>query len=134
MSNQKHPDKPRQRKLLRDQERACLAYAKVEQVDAEDREDYRIRVQALANDLRRMGLAAALSQLERQKCHAAVVLLRHLAEADIVGLGKDPGRLPRQARELSDLSKYMLATRELLRLIAWFTRAVQATFPESSHA
>lgn len=120
--------------ILRDQARACLAYNKVATVKLEQRTDYAIVVQDLGTNLRRMGLATALSLLERRANEAGRLLLAHVAEADVVGLGTDAKTLPKRARELDDLARYMLATRELLRLAAWFKRAVQATFTENDHA
>lgn len=125
--------KPTARRLLRDQQRACLAYTEVARVDAELQNDYRVCVRTFAANLRRLGLAAALSQLERNG-RAGNLLITQLADADIVGLGRDPARLPARARELDDLTAYMLATRELLRLAGWFVRAIQAIFPEREHA
>lgn len=125
--------KPVARRLLRDQQRACLAYTKVAQIDDSLRDEYRICIRSFAANLRRMGLAAASSQLERDG-RAGERLLEHLAAADIVGLGTDPKLLPERARGLDDVTAYMLATRELLRLAGWLIRAVQATFPERDHA
>jgi CRISPR-associated protein Cmr5 len=122
-------------RILRDQARACLAYGKVAEVKPEQRTDYGIVVQNLGTNLRRMGLAAALSLLERRANEApGRLLLAHVAEANVVGLGTDAHRLSKRARELDDLASYMLATREMLRLAAWFKRAVQATFTEDDHA
>ena len=116
--------------LLRDQQRACLAYEKVAEVDVGVRDSYRIAVQDLGTNLRRMGLAASVSMLERRSDPAGRLLLGHIAAARIRGLGDDARHLPSCARKLDDVSSYMLATRELLRLAAWFNRAVQATFTE----
>lgn len=119
--------------LLRDQARACLAYTLVMRVSLETRKDYRIAVNDFGNNLRRMGLATTLSVLESDNS-GGKLLLQHLAEAQVEGLGNDPKTLPSRARDIDDLARYMLATRELLRLAEWFKRAVQATFSEDSHA
>ncbi|PRP91421.1 CRISPR-associated protein Cas_Cmr5 [Enhygromyxa salina] len=121
--------------ILRDQEWACLAYTKVAAVEPDQRADYHIAVQDLGTNLRRMGLATALSRLEpRPNADKPPLLLTHLAEANIVGLGTDAKQLPARARELDDLASYMLATRELLRLATWFKRAAQAIFTDDDHA
>lgn len=120
--------------LLRDQQRACLAYTKVAEVHAELRKDYRIVVQDFGTNLRRLGLAAALSMLESKGNSGAQLLLEHLAKASVTGLGDQSGSLARHAREIDDLAAYMLASRELMRLASWFNRAVQATFVEGDRA
>ncbi len=126
--------------LLRDQQRACLAYTKVAEVQAELRKDYRIVVQDFGTNLRRLGLAAALSMLERKgkgkdkDNSGGQLLLEHLAKASVTGLGDKPEALARHAREIDDLAAYMLASRELMRLASWFNRAVQATFVEGDRA
>lgn len=124
----------RPRGLLREQERARVAYAKVGDVDDDQRKDYRIVVQDLGTNVRRLGLAAALSLLERQKSAAGKLLLEHLAEAEITGLGRNGPMVPALARGINDLPTYMLVTRELLRVAGWLNRAVQATFTEGDDA
>ena len=134
MSKRTNNQSERPRGLLRDQERARIAYAKVGEVEARQRKDYRIVVQDLGTNVRRLGLAAALSLLERQNSPAGPLVLAHIAQAQITGLGSDADKLPGEARDLDDLATYMLASRELLRLAAWLNRAVQATFTENDHA
>ncbi|MGZ3459095.1 MAG: type III-B CRISPR module-associated protein Cmr5 [Archangium sp.] len=119
----------------REQRRALHAYRCVEAVQKELRDDYKARVNGLGSAVLRDGLAAALSFLERE-CEnnpAAAMLLGHLARY-LAGEGlpgleavQDGRRLPAAVRELP-LDAYMLATREGLRALVWFQRAVQATF------
>jgi CRISPR-associated protein Cmr5 len=116
--------------LTREQRRALHAYACVEKVPAGQQGEYGPRVQALGSAVLRNGLAAALAFLEREKDKAAVKqLLDDLAQAGIAGLSPQVrgADLPRQVREL-DLGSYMRATRDVLHLVVWFRRAVQATF------
>jgi CRISPR-associated protein Cmr5 len=120
--------------LYRDQERALHAYASVEKaMEADGRaRDYRIAVNDLGTNVRRLGLAGALSQIEadaRKHRQASTMLLEHLAGAKITGLqGVGGTQLPDRARRL-DVVEYMLATRELLQVATWFKRAVQALVP-----
>lgn len=117
-------------RLTRAQQRALHAYERVGHVPGPERADYATQVNALGNAVLRNGLAAALAFLERdQKKKAAVgQLLEDLASAMIPGVVGIPGeRLPDAVRHL-ELRGYMLATREVLQLVVWFRRAVQATF------
>jgi CRISPR-associated protein Cmr5 len=120
------------RNLTRDQRRALHAYACVEKVLPQEQGEYGPRVHALGSAVLRNGLAAALAFLEREKDKPAVKqLLEDLARAEIAALpprvrGED---LPREVRRL-ELSSYMRATRDVLHLMVWFRRAVQATFVE----
>lgn len=118
-----------QGKLLRDQERALYAYQQVASVPSPDRDDYEIALQTFSGALVRSGLAAAMAALERiKKRKGTEAFLQHLARATVPGLeGRATDQLARRVRGL-DVDAYMLATREILRLTAWFRRAVQAEF------
>ncbi|SEK95561.1 CRISPR-associated protein Cmr5 [Stigmatella aurantiaca] len=118
--------------LTRDQRRALHAYACVEKVLPKDQGEYGPRVQALGSAVLRNGLAAALAFLEREKDKAAArQLLNDLAAAGIAGIPPQVRgeELPREVRKL-ELGSYMRATRDVLHLMVWFRRAVQATFVE----
>jgi CRISPR-associated protein Cmr5 len=117
------------KRLTRDQQRARHAYQCVERVPEAERADYGTRVSSLGGTVLRNGLAAALAFLEREKEKKAVErLLGDLATAGIPGLPTMKGlELPGKVRNL-ELRGYMLATREVLQLVVWFQRAVQATF------
>ncbi|WP_426755889.1 type III-B CRISPR module-associated protein Cmr5 [Myxococcus sp. Y35] len=125
----------------RAQQRALEVYARVRAVRDEHPglcAEYKPRVNGLGAAVLRDGLAAALSFLERevQSNDAAQRLMKDLTwcleRAEMPGLSprelKDKGGLPGAVRGLG-LSEYMLATREALRLLVWFRRAVQVTFP-----
>lgn len=118
-----------QGKLLRDQERALYAYQQVASVPSPDRDDYKIALQTFSGALVRSGLAAAMAALERIKnLKETQVFLEHLAGASVPGLeGTAADQLAGRVRGL-DVDAYMLVTREILRLTAWFRRAVQAEF------
>lgn len=129
----------------REQQRAARAYERVREVPSKVRPDYKPRVNGLGASVLRDGLAAALTFLEREKdakepeplkTNAAMLLLEDLArtlgDANLPGLsskGLSWKTLPGAVRRLN-LAEYMLATRETLRLVVWFRRAVQATFEE----
>lgn len=116
--------------LLRDQQRALHAYASVESVSSELKEDYRIIVNDFGTTILRSGLSAAMASLERRKGLAPTKLLDHLAKAEIPGLqGRAGKELPLSIRSM-ELDDYMLATREVLKVAVWLKRAVQATFGE----
>ncbi|MFP2964294.1 type III-B CRISPR module-associated protein Cmr5 [Myxococcus sp. 1LA] len=128
----------------REQQRALDAYERVRKVtDPALRADYKPRVNGLGAAVLRDGLAAALAFLERDvgRSAAAARLLEDLewclARARLPGLSardlKEKKGLPGAVREL-ELDAYMLATRESLRLLVWFRRAVQATFPAEERA
>ncbi|QDE93713.1 type III-B CRISPR module-associated protein Cmr5 [Myxococcus xanthus] len=126
----------------REQQRALDAYARVRKVEGQAlREDYKPRVNGLGAAVLRDGLAAALAFLEREvgRNTAAQHLLGDLKwcleRARLPGLSAhdlEKNGLPGAVRAL-DLDAYMLATRESLRLLVWFRRAVQATFPSEEH-
>lgn len=113
--------------LTRDQVRAQHAYACVKAAkDDGCLEDYKILVNSLGANVMRSGLAAAIAFLEREKRKEVTLFLNHLAAAKIPGLdGTNAQTLPAKVRALQ-LQDYMLATRELLRVVLWFRRAVQA--------
>lgn len=125
----------------REQQRALHAYQCVEAVlDDKQRNDYKARVHGLGSAVLREGLAAALTFLEREKENAATAKLlddvaAYLATAGLPGLEEArPGSaLPAVVRGLP-LEEYMLATREVLKLLVWFRRAVQATFTKQQGA
>lgn len=128
-------------KLYRDQVRALHAYQSVQQaVDTlvtkhgDQRNDYRIAVDDLGIHVRRLGLAAALSQIEaesRKHPGPSTLLLDHLGKAGITGLvGTNATTIANRARGL-DVNDYMLATRELLQVATWFRRAVQSLMPNT---
>src|SRR3546814_1727924 len=132
----------------RDQQRALHAYASARVVPKPDREDYRIAVNGFGADSLRSGLAVAMAALERQRGRRGTTLfLDHLAAAGVpIRTGADGANrsggsrhgesrsvtgagLPDAVRALS-LDDYMLASREFLRVAAWFRRAMAATFGE----
>lgn len=120
--------------MTRDQRRARFAYARVKEVSEAQRDDYRTLVLGLGPLVLRSGLVAALAFLQRKTGDrdddAARLLFRHLAQAEIPGLDAAPGeaadQLCEHARHL-ELEATMLATRELLKLVEWLKRAVEAT-------
>lgn len=125
----------------RQQSRALHAYERVTRVPQKERADYATHVHALGNAVLRNGLAAALAFLERElesekKKQEKPVghLLDDLATADLPGMPRVAGaKLPDEVRRL-ETSDYMLVTRELLQVLVWFRRAVQATFTEEERS
>lgn len=117
--------------ITRDQTRARHAYERASKVQtSEEREDYKILVKGLGANIIRSGLCAALSVVERDRVKrggAAARLLDDLGGAGIPNLKTDGQSLPGAARNL-DLDDYMLATRETLKVVVWFKRAVEASF------
>ena len=115
--------------MTRDQRRALHAYKCVRAVPASERKNYKILVNDLGSRVLRSGLAATMAFIERDKSGRAVELfMAHLSEAKIPGLNtKD--NLFDQIRAL-ELDDYMLVTRELLKVVTWFKRAVQAEFKD----
>ncbi len=113
--------------VLRDQARARFAYERVAAVRDTDRKDYQNAVLALGAGILRVGLLAALAEVQRTGDRGQR-LLDDLAEAGIPGLGARGGaELVRKVRQL-DVDAYMVATRETLAVVAWLRRACQATF------
>jgi CRISPR-associated protein Cmr5 len=125
----------------RQQSRALHAYERVASVPREERADYATHVHALGSAVLRNGLAAALAFLERElesekkkQEKPAGRLLEALATAALPGLPRMAGaKLPDAVRRL-ETSDYMLVTRELLQVLVWFRRAVQATFTEEERS
>lgn len=129
--------------MTRDQKRAQLAYARVKEVakelGKEQRDEYRTLVMGLGPLVLRSGLCTALAFLQRRagdgaerERSPAARLFEDLAAANIPGLSPESGeaedRLCELARHL-DLEATMLATRELLKVVEWLKRAVEATLP-----
>lgn len=114
----------------RDQKRALHAYQCVEKIAKQDKPikaKYKILVNGLGASILRSGLAATVAFIEREKnAKAVTLLLDHLAAAEIPGITGAGATLPGQVRKL-ERDAYILATRELLRVVLWFRRAVQAT-------
>lgn len=114
--------------LTRAQRRARHAYACASQVPEGEQKEYKIAVNDLGANILRSGLAAAMAALERRRDRAAVKrLLNDLAAAGIPGLEGTGDALPGMVRGLP-LEGYMLATKEMLQVVTWLKRAVQATF------
>lgn len=117
-------------KLTRDQRRAHHAYSRAEAAKKElgkGYEGYKIAINGLGANILRSGLTGAIAFLERDKSNVEVTrLLGDLGSAGIPGLEKlSANDLPAKVRTL-DVGAYMLATREMLRVVFWFRRAVQA--------
>jgi len=116
--------------LLRDQRRALKAYECVAHVPRDKHDDYKTAVNALAANILRSGLAAAMAALERLGDRGKT-LLSHLDAADVPGLeGATEDDLPARVRQLDDVDAYMIATREMLEVVAWLKRAAQAMFED----
>lgn len=121
------------RAMRRDQRHAMHAYTCVRRVPSAQQDDYRIAVDTLGPAILRSGLCAALAFLERSGSPASRQLFEDLAGAEIPGLSADGAEapehaLPERARQL-EVDDYMLASREILLVVHWFKRAIQATFP-----
>ena len=112
--------------MTREQNRARHAYECVRTLDKGLLDDYKIAVNGLAPQVFRSGLAGAMAFLERNTGTAAVPrLLDDLSKAAIPGFPAAGKEIPGAVRKM-ELADYMLATRELIRVILWFKRAVQA--------
>lgn len=117
--------------VLRDQQRARFAYARVAEVPEGKRKDYENAVLSLGADILRVGLLAALAAVQRLG-ERGDLLLDHLAKAKIPGLEAENGdELVAAARKL-DVDGYMIATRETLAVVSWLRRACQATFGDEA--
>lgn len=113
--------------VTRDQHWAVHAYDAVARVPVEERRDYKIAVNDLGANILRSGLVAAIAAVQRLG-ERSTMLLDHLAEAGVTGIGRANGKgLPAMVRAL-DIDGYILATREILQVATWLKRAVQATF------
>jgi len=110
----------------RDQNRALRAYSCVRRVTNDEKEDYKIAVNDFGSNILRSGLAATMALAERKQ-GAHELLLNHLAAADIPGFPGQGNEIPERVRGMS-VADYMLATRETLKVLVWFKRAVQAIF------
>lgn len=131
--------------MTRDQKRAQVAYARVQQLVAGEsavRDAYERIVKELGSSIRRSGLVAAMAGLERKRGaeeaggnhespdrQAANRVFGDLAMAGLPGLaGCEPAHIPARIRGLP-VADYMLVTRELLAFVVWLKRAVEALFP-----
>ncbi|MBY0552126.1 MAG: type III-B CRISPR module-associated protein Cmr5 [Candidatus Obscuribacterales bacterium] len=116
--------------LLKDQQRAIYAYKAVELLPKERLSDYKITVNSLGANILRIGLSAALAAVERLGEKRATLLLGHLAGASISGLESSTAKdFTKVVRNLPT-DDYILATREVLRLVSWLKRATQAVSEE----
>lgn len=113
--------------MTRDQERAKYAYDCVRSIPSGSvRDDYKILVYGLGANIMRSGLAAAMAFMERDKSKDAVRhLMRQLLQAGLPVIQPGGADLPDQIRSL-ELDDYMLVTREMLKMLLWLKRAVQA--------
>lgn len=117
--------------MTRDQLRAQHAYQCVRAAaSAGQLKDYKILVDTLGANILRSGLAVAIATVEREVGRdrpAAKQMLDDLGAANIHGLqGSDHHSLGETVRSSLDLPAYLLATREALKVVTWFKRAVQA--------
>jgi len=116
--------------IIKDQERARRAYTLVEGIKKKQR-DYKTTLNALGGNIIRLGLSAALAELQRREKLGGQEVLEHMAqvlkEANLPGLGDDvtAENLVKKINALN-AEDYMLATREVMAHLAWFRRAVQA--------
>jgi CRISPR-associated protein Cmr5 len=118
----------KKRELTRDQRRALHAYKCVREVPKGEQKNYKILISDLGSRTLRSGLAATMAFIERDKSGDTVALFcEHLGKAGIPGLTATDSKLFDQVRNL-EVDDYMLATRELLKVVTWFKRAVQAEF------
>jgi hypothetical protein len=122
------------RLLRKDQERALTAYRWADVAKAADKiEEYETAVQGFAAALLRSGLAVAASVLERSANRGGfALLLEHLSGWKLPGIDSAPAKeWPGRVRAITDVSQYMLATRELVALLGWLRRACRAVQAES---
>ena len=133
--------------MRRDQQRALYAYECVETVVREHSnqfDDYKRAVHSMGAEIIRSGLCAAVSDMQRRGSGEAArgggsnqtgtsLLQSHIAAAEVLPFGERPSAntFPSAVRAL-DTANYMLVTREMLSLIGWFRRAVQACEPVKS--
>lgn len=119
----------------REQQRARIAYEKVGEIaegtDSGLKEGYRTLVKGIGANIQRNGLAAAVDYVKRyHHSNAADKFLDHLAQSGIPSLPNQGDQLPAATRNLS-LADYMVVTRECLRTIVWYKRAVEALIPSN---
>lgn len=120
----------KKRELTRDQKRALHAYKCVREVPAGERKNYKILISDLGSRTLRSGLAATMAFIERDKSGETVTLFcKHIGGAGIPKLTKTDSGLFDEVRGL-EVDDYMLATRELLKVVTWLKRAVQAEFKD----
>ena len=118
--------------IMKDQERARRAYGLVTNVE-DKQDDYKIAMNGLGANIIRLGLSAALAELQRRGGKGGDQALDHLAavlnEVNLPGLGNALKRdnLVNRINRLG-AQDYMLVTRELMAQISWFRRAMQAIF------
>ncbi len=124
--------------IIKDQERARRAYTLVEGIKKKQK-DYKTTLNALGGNIIRLGLSAALAELQRREKLGGQEVLEHMAqvlkEANLPGLGDDvtAENLVKNINALN-AEDYMLATREVMAHLAWFRRAVQALFKDEEAA
>lgn len=116
--------------LTRDQVRATHAYQCVKGVVPNLWDDYETALLGLGTQLLRSGLAATMAQLERMSNKdVRGLIFDHLGRAGIPGLDDEGNEatetIPERVRGLQ-LESYILATREMLRVLHWLKRAAQA--------
>lgn len=126
--------------IIKDQERARHAYALVERIEDNNKQtDYRTTLNALGGNIIRLGLSAALAELQRREKLGGKEVLEHLAQvlkqANLPGLEGDV-TAENMVKKINALNAedYMLATREVMAYLAWFRRAVQALFKDEEAA
>ena len=129
-------DKPADRILRKDQERALTAYRWAGEAKAANPsliEEYETAVQGFAAALLRSGLAVAVSVLERSANRGGfALLLAHLGGWKLPGIDGVPATdWPGRVRLISNVGQYMQATRELVALLSWLRRACRAVQVES---
>lgn len=112
--------------MNRDKARAVMAYGHYAAVPAGSRDKYKIVVNGFCGTMVRGGLASAMSYLERLG-QAANLFRDHLATAlsPMMSGPVNGQNLPSAVRALPDDS-YMLVSREALRVMVWYKRAIQA--------
>ena len=117
--------------MRKDQQRAFWAYKRARAAHADNKlDEYEIAVQTFAATLHRSGLAVAVSVLERNKSRSGyqslltdISVRLPLHDDDEPPLDYD---WPSEVRALSDVSKYMIMTREVLSCVTWLRRACRA--------
>ena len=114
--------------ISRDQERALHAYKRVAETaqTAKTFENYGRIVDDFGICVKRLGLSAALADVQRRGGPAAEAFFDHVATHGLPKLlGATGTTLLRAIREL-DMFDYLLVSKETLKLASWLKRAVQA--------